>query len=77
MLIFTGYFSVILVSRNRYSQWEAEMKNLFVLFIPIIIISQFYFIAFAQEVGPRGWRTGEMQIRISIENPERINMLYN
>jgi hypothetical protein len=52
------------------------MKYLFVLFLSIIIVYNFNFITVAQEVSNRGWRVGEKQIKILIENPEQINILY-
>ena len=53
------------------------MKNLFVVFLSVIFISHFIFITVAQEVNNRGWRVGEKQISITIENPQQVKQLYD
>jgi len=53
------------------------MKNLFTFFVFTVIIFLSVSQLNAQVLGEGGWRPGEKQIKILIENPEQVKQLYS
>jgi len=53
------------------------MKNLFTFFVFTVIIFLSVAQLNAQVLGEGGWRPGEKQIKILIENPEQVKQLYS